>query len=67
MNRTEWEAEVKKALTLRSETLKDLANGLNWSYGYARQIASGDKNYQSAINKMSEYLGIYPYQVKEDD
>lgn len=61
MNVLEWKAEVKKQLTLRGETLKDVAEALNWTYGYARQIASYRKDAPGAVRKLSEYLGIEPY------
>lgn len=67
MKRIEWNAEVKKALTLKQQTYRDMAREIGVSHDYVRQIMCGIKNAQTGIDKISEYLNIYPYKVKNDD
>lgn len=65
MNRTEWKAEVRKALTLQGKTYQDIADGIGVSNNYVRQIMCGKKNLQSGIDKISEYLNIYPCKIEK--
>lgn len=67
MKRIEWNAEVKKALTLKQQTYKDMAKELGVSHDYIRQIMCGIRTTQSGINKISKYLNIYPYEIKDEE
>ena len=61
MNRTEWKAEVEKQLILKGMTRSSLAKALGYSWSHVTNTISGSVHSRTAVDRISEALGIEPY------
>ena len=61
MRHSEWKAEVVNHLAAANKSRAELAEDIGYSESYVQHIICGDMKAKKAVKRISDALGIQPY------